>query len=331
MNDSLAGTARLIRQTFWGLLPLFLLALSGCGSSHSPAGGESAQASPETPGQPRTIICTTGMVADLVRNVARSPIEKKRLEVVQLMSDEADPHLYKTSPNDILKMQRADAIVYSGLHLEGKMGQVFENLARRKQILAVAEQLPPDRIIRMDEHFPDPHVWFDVELWSSGIPSVVKLVGELFSDERDRIEADAVEYRKQLRHLHDRCRAEIASIPESQRVLITAHDAFHYWSRAYGIEVKAIQGISTESEAGVRQINELVKFIVDRKIKAVFVETTVSDRAVLALIEGCAQSGHKVVIGGSLFSDAMGKLGSPEGTYSGMVEHNLKTIVQALK
>lgn len=304
------------------------LGLAGCDqpSSSTGEGGPKSQQ-----GTKRTIVCTTGMVADLVRHVAQPVIDKQLLEVVQLMSDEADPHLYKTSPGDILKMQKADAIVYSGLHLEGKMGQIFENLSRTKKILAVAEQLPDEKILKMDEHFPDPHVWFDVELWSSGIPHVAKLLGEMFPEDRGAIDSTATAYQEELKALHERCKTETASIPDAQRVLITAHDAFHYWGRAYGIEVKAIQGISTESEAGVRQINELVKFIAEHKIKAVFVETTVSDRAVLALIEGCGQAGHKVVIGGSLYSDAMGKAGTPEGTYPGMVEHNLKTIVQALK
>jgi len=279
----------------------------------------------------KKIVCTTGMVADLVRNVARPLIENHQLEVAQLMSDEVDPHLFKTSPGDIQLMQQADAIVYSGLHLEGKMGQVFENLARRRKVLAVAEHLPTDLLLKVDDHFSDPHVWFDVGLWSRCLEPVTALLVEMFPDRKSDLENSAAEYRKQLDQLDGRCRTEIVSIPESQRVLITAHDAFHYWGRAYGIEVKAIQGISTESEAGVRQINDLVKFITERKIKAVFVETTVSDRAVLALIEGCSQSGHKITIGGSLFSDAMGKLGTPEGTYVGMVEHNLRTMVQALK
>ncbi|MCA9098026.1 MAG: zinc ABC transporter substrate-binding protein, partial [Planctomycetaceae bacterium] len=242
-----------------------------------------------------------------------------------------DPHLFKTSPGDIQLMQQADAIVYSGLHLEGKMGQVFENLARRRKVLAVAEHLPTDLLLKVDDHFSDPHVWFDVGLWSRGLEPVTALLVEMFPDRKSDLEHSAAEYRKQLDELDGRCHSEIASIPESQRVLITAHDAFHYWGRAYGIEVKAIQGISTESEAGVRQINDLVKFITERKSKAVFVETTVSDRAVLALIEGCSQSGHKITIGGSLFSDAMGKIGTPEGTYVGMVEHNLHTMVHALK
>lgn len=306
--------------------------LAGCGGGNATTSETSSTSafSGQTPGGKR-IVCTTGMVADLVRNVGRSLIESRQLEVIQLMSDEVDPHLFKTSPGDIQLMKQADAIVYSGLHLEGKMGQVFENLARLRKVLAVTERIPQERILKIDEHFSDPHVWFDVGLWSQGLVPVTGLLTEMFPDAKSDLERAAAGYRKQLEELDERCRSEIATIPASQRVLITAHDAFHYWGRAYGIEVKAIQGISTESEAGVRQINELVKFITERKIKAVFVETTVSDRAVLALIEGCSQSGHQIKIGGSLYSDAMGKLNTPEGTYPGMVDHNLKTMVQALK
>lgn len=306
--------------------------LAGCGGGNATTSETSSTSSlsgQNTGG--KRIVCTTGMVADLVRNVGRSLIESRQLEVIQLMSEEVDPHLFKTSPGDIQLMKQADAIVYSGLHLEGKMGQVFENLARLRKVLAVTERIPQERILKIDEHFSDPHVWFDVGLWSQGLVPVTGLLTEMFPDAKSDLEQAAAAYRKQLEELDERCRSEIATIPASQRVLITAHDAFHYWGRAYGIEVKAIQGISTESEAGVRQINELVKFITERKIKAVFVETTVSDRAVLALIEGCSQSGHQIKIGGSLYSDAMGKLNTPEGTYPGMVDHNLKTMVQALK
>lgn len=313
------------------LMMLISLLIAGCHGADATSAKRDASAESTATSKSQRIVCTTGMVADLVRNVSRPLIDSHQVEIIQLMSDEVDPHLFKTSPGDIQLMQRADAIVFSGLHLEGKMGEVFESLARRRKVLAVAEHLPEDRILKIDEHFADPHVWFDVGLWSKGLEPVTGLLVEMFPDHKSELETAAAEYRKQLEELDERCRTEISSIPESRRVLVTAHDAFHYWGRSYGIEVKAIQGISTESEAGVRQINELVKFISERKVKAVFVETTVSDRAVLALIEGCSQSGHQITIGGSLFSDAMGKLGTPEGSYIGMVEHNLKTMVQALK
>ncbi|MFO1022087.1 MAG: zinc ABC transporter substrate-binding protein [Planctomycetales bacterium] len=217
------------------------------------------------------------------------------------------------------------------MHLEGKMGEVFENLARRKKTIPIADSLPKDRLLGLEAHFADPHVWFDVSLWSETIAVVAATLSEMAPQYASEFKSRAADYKAQLEKLHQECRTEFATIPEPQRILVTAHDAFHYLGKAYGLQVKAIQGISTESEAGVKQINELVAFIAKNKIKAVFIESSVSDRAVKALVEGCSQTGHAVKIGGELFSDAMGKPGTPEGTYPGMVRHNLHTIVNALK
>lgn len=302
---------------------LAALAVSGC---------DKPSASRETASQNDgrlEIVCTTGMVADLVRNVGG-----EHVRVGQLMGEGVDPHLYKASPGDVRVLSRADMIFYSGLHLEGTMADVLKSLARRKPTFAVTaklEETSPDRLLEVGEDYYDPHIWFDVSLWSEAAEYVGEVLAEADPDHAEDYRRNLEQYRDELSALHEYAREQIASIPEPQRVLVTAHDAFHYFGRAYGIEVEAIQGVSTESEAGVRKINELVDFLAERKIRAVFVETSVSDRNIRSLLEGASRRGHTVTIGGSLYSDAMGVEGTPEGTYVGMVRHNVDTIVSALK
>jgi manganese/zinc/iron transport system substrate-binding protein len=266
------------------------------------------------------------MVAAVVRQVGGA-----RVDVVQLMGEGVDPHLYKASPGDVSRLRAADVIFYSGLHLEGKMAETFELMSRRKPTFAVTADIPADRILISQGSFPDPHIWFDVSLWSETVDTVRDRLAEYDPPHADEYRGRAAKYRSELAALHAESRARLHDIPPQQRVLVTAHDAFHYFGRAYDVEVRAIQGISTESEAGVKEINELVNFIVARKIKAIFVETSVSDRNIKSLVEGCRQAGHEVAIGGELFSDAMGQPGTPEGTYAGMVRHNVETIIKALK
>jgi manganese/zinc/iron transport system substrate-binding protein len=275
---------------------------------------------------PIKVVCTTGMVADLVRNVGGSHVD-----VTQLMGEGIDPHLYKASTADIDKLGAADVIFYSGLHLEGKMGDVFERMARQKPVFCVTEGVPEELVLEVAEGHYDPHLWFDVSLWSRCADFVEKSLCGFDPAHSQDYQKHSAEYRQRLDKLHEECKQRIAAIPAERRALVTAHDAFSYFGRAYEMEVKAIQGISTESEAGVKEINELVAFIVERKIKAVFVETSVSDRNIQALVQGCNAQGHKVEIGGELFSDAMGAPGTPEGTYEGMVRKNVETIVKALE
>ncbi len=271
------------------------------------------------------IVCTTGMVADVVRNIGG-----ERVKVEQLMGEGVDPHLYKSSPGDLARLDAADVIFYSGLHLEGKMAELFERIATRKRTVAITANLDHDKLLGADGSH-DPHVWMDVALWSEATRLVVETLADFDPEHASEYQTHGEQYRQQLTALDQECRTQLASIPAAQRVLVTAHDAFSYFGRAYQTEVRAIQGISTESEAGVREINELVSFLVERKIKAVFVETSVSDRNIQALIEGCQSRGHRVTIGGALYSDAMGAAGTPEGTYIGMIRKNVATIVEALK
>jgi manganese/zinc/iron transport system substrate-binding protein len=266
------------------------------------------------------------MVADLARQVGGD-----RVQVIQLMEEGIDPHLYQAKSSDVVQMKQADLIFYNGLHLEGKMTEMFETLARERPVFAVGEYFEPKKIISVKEGAVDPHVWFDVSLWNKARGVVQEVLEKFDPQHADEYRQRGSAYQKKLDQLHRETGEKIASIPKQQRVLITAHDAFHYFGRAYGIDVRGIQGISTESEASIKHVTDLVNFIVQNKIKAVFVETTINERNMNSLIEGCKAQGHSVITGGTLYSDAMGPAGTPEGTYIGMVEHNVRTIVSALK
>lgn len=268
------------------------------------------------------------MVTDIVRQIAGD-----KAEVTGLMGEGVDPHLYKPTRNDVRELMAADVVFYSGLMLEGRMGDNFTSLARGgKPVYPITEEIDPDYLREPPEfagHY-DPHVWMDVRAWSECVSLVAKVLGEYDIANADFYLINAARYQQELSKLHEYAKQAIATIPEDRRVLITAHDAFGYFARAYALEVRSVQGLSTESEASVQDINNLVNFIVENKIPAIFVESSVSEKNVRAIIEGAAQQGWKVSIGGELFSDAMGKPGTYEGTYVGMIDHNVTIITQAL-
>jgi manganese/zinc/iron transport system substrate-binding protein len=301
----------------WGFLAGLALLSAGCGK------GEAARGK-----YPLRVVCTTGMVGDLVRRVGGEFVS-----VSLLMGEGVDPHLYKPSPGDIQALSDADLIFYSGCHLEGKMGEVFASMARRKPTLGIADAIDPNDLLSGEGGFHDPHLWFDVSLWSRTLEPIREALTKYDPAHAETYQANAKAYRDELTELDGWARTELARIPKAQRVLVTAHDAFRYFGRAYDVEVRGIQGISTESEAGVGAINALVGFLKERRIKAVFVESSVSQKNIQALIEGCAvpPDALKLKIGGELFSDAMGKPDTPEGTYPGMVRHNVRLIVEALR
>lgn len=274
------------------------------------------------------VVSTTGMIYDAVVNIAGDSVEAQAL-----MGPGVDPHLYKATQGDLQRLTGADVVFYNGLHLEGKMGEVLEKLGRLKTVVAVADQIPGTEL-RQTPLFAgnyDPHIWFDVSLWKEAVKTVGKTLIEADSINAAVYQENMDAYLRELDALHNWVEEEIASIPANQRILITAHDAFGYFGDAYNIEVKGLQGVSTQSEFGLKDIAELVNLIVERQIKAVFVETSVSDRAINAVVDGCRQRGHDVVIGGKLYSDAMGEFGTEEGTYIGMVKANVNTIVSSLK
>lgn len=272
------------------------------------------------------IVTTTSMIADAVKNVTG-----ESADVIALMGAGVDPHLYKATQGDLQKLTDADIIFYNGLHLEGKMAEVLEKLGRTKTVIAVTESIAENKLRLITEDIHDPHIWFDVKLWKEAVTTIEQTLIKVDSTKQSFYQVNAKRYVTQLDSLDRAVAEQILTIPETQRVLITAHDAFGYFGDAYAMEVRGLQGISTVSEFGLKDVTELVDFIISRKIKAIFVETSVSEKSINAVIEGCKNRDWPVSIGGSLYSDAMGEANTPEGTYIGMVSKNVSTIVSALR
>ena len=273
------------------------------------------------------VVTTIAQIADVVRAVAGD-----KAEVSSLMGEAVDPHTYRQTRSDIVKLRRADLILYNGLYLEAQLEDLLLKLKERQPVVAVGEMIDPDRLLS-HPLYPgkfDPHVWMDVSLWRETLPGLVDTLSKLRPGARAEFEARATAYGEKLDALDQYIRDLVQELPEKNRLLVTAHDAFRYFGRAYGIEVMGIQGLSTESEAGLERIESLVDILVERQIPAIFVESSVADRNVMALLEGASAESHKVKIGGSLFSDAMGAPLTYEGTYIGMLDHNATTIANAL-
>lgn len=302
---------------------LLLLALAGCGVPIATPGGAGIDFSNRT----IRVVATTGQVAEAVRNVGG-----QRVTVQALMGPGVDPHLYKASAGDVLKIQNADVVMYSGLALEGRMIDIFERLGRTKPTYGIADAIPAERLRRPPEFQGayDPHVWFDPTLWSYAVDEAARRLSELDPLNAATYTTNAARYRAELASLDQYIRQRIASIPEASRVLITAHDAFGYFGAQYGVEVRGLQGISTASEAGAADVQGLARFIAERKIPAMFVETSVPQATIEAVLEAVQARGKQVVIGGQLYSDALGEAGTPEGTYIGMFRYNVDTIAKGL-
>ncbi|MCB9241021.1 MAG: zinc ABC transporter substrate-binding protein [Flavobacteriales bacterium] len=297
------------------LLLVFVLLISACTST------------PEENTKPE-IVVTTSIIADVVRNLTGDQIEVK-----SLMGPGVDPHLYKASQGDVSLLQNADLIVYNGLHLEGKMSEVLEKLKRSKTVLAVSDGLAEAdiRTINADANVHDPHIWFDMTIWRKGVVYISGELGKSFPAMKESIDQNTTQYLHDLDSIHTLCRAEIETLPTEKRILITSHDAFEYFGKSFNFHVRGLQGISTLSESGLKDVTDMVNFIIDHKIKAVFVENSVPQKALRSVIDGCKAKGHDVTVGGELFSDALGAARTPEGTYLGMIQFNVSTIVNALK
>lgn len=274
------------------------------------------------------VVATIGMIADIVKVVGG-----EHVEVDGLMGPGVDPHLYKASEGDVTALGNADLIFYNGLHLEAQMGEVLEKM-NDFGIKTVAVTDGIDHSILLESPaYPgqfDPHVWFDVTLWIQAVAQVEKTLIEVDPEHRSDFEANAQAYLTELETLHQYVLDQANSVPEEKRVLITAHDAFNYFGRAYGFEVRGLQGISTEAQAGTADVQSLADYIAENQIPAIFVESSIPQRNVEAVQAAVQAKGFDVQIGGSLFSDAMGSEGTPEGTYVGMVRHNINTIVNSL-
>ena len=284
--------------------------------------------SPESYSEKIAITTTTTVTTDLVENIGGDHVS-----VTGLMGPGIDPHLYRPSASDVKALQNADIIFYNGLDLEGKMGDIFVKIGREgTSVLAVSENIPPESLLILDANGNfDPHIWWDVKLWTEAAKVVATGLKEYDPNNSENYEKNLLEYLNQLDSLNSNNLNKINSIPSEQRVLVTAHDAFQYFGHAYGFEELAIQGWSTDSEAGIREIQNLADEISKREIKALFVETSISPATIEALKAAVQDRGHNIVIGGELFSDAIGEKGTTEGTYIGAFTHNIDTIVKALK
>jgi len=275
------------------------------------------------------IVTTTSMITDLVKNVGGD-----KVSVTGLMGAGVDPHLYKASEGDVSKLSQADMILYNGLHLEGKLVEVFENMQRQKiNTIAISDALDKKDLIGsiLFASNYDPHIWFAVENWEKATQFVADELSKALPEHREEFQANAKRYLGALKALKAELREEINTLPEEQRRLVTAHDAFNYFGRSFGFDVVGLQGISTATEAGVQDVQKTASYIIEHKVKAIFIESSLPKRTVEALQAAVNSKSHQVAIGGTLFSDALGNPGTPEGTYIGMFHYNVKTMVNSLK
>ncbi len=279
--------------------------------------------------QKLNVVTTTSMITDLVKNIGGDVIE-----VQGLMGSGVDPHLYKASEGDVSKLVNADVIFYNGLHLEGKLVEVFEKMEHQDiKTIAIGESLDKNTLIGSDYFASnyDPHIWFNVENWKLITNFVTKQLVTIDPKNAEVFKANSASYLAKLSKLEDRLQKTIATVAKEKRILVTAHDAFSYFGQAYEFNVVGLQGLSTATEAGVQDVQKLANFIIKKEIKAIFVESSVPKRTIEALQAAVKSKDHEVAIGGTLFSDALGTPGTTEGTYIGMFEYNVNTIVNALK
>lgn len=282
---------------------------------------------PATAHAQTNVVATIGMIGDVARTIAADCAT-----VTTLMGPGIDPHLYQATARDVQTFGSADLILYSGYTLEGQLADILDRLGQRAPTLAVSEAaVPPADLLTTDDSYGvDPHVWMDVSLWARTVPVIATALTDEAPQCAEAIAERATAYQAQLLTLHDWVKESLATIPETRRVLVTAHDAFAYFGRAYGIEVAGIQGISTAAEASIADIRETADLLVERAIPAIFVESTINRRTIEAVIDAAAQQDHAVTIGGELFADAMGETGTPDGTYIGMIVSNARAITEAL-
>ncbi len=282
----------------------------------------------ESNGKPN-IVTTTTMITDLVNAIGGDQIN-----VQGLMGSGVDPHLYKASEGDVTKLANADLIFYNGLHLEGKLVEVFEKMESQNiKTVAIAEAVDKSTLIGSDyfQSNYDPHIWFDMSYWTEVGSFVTETLKTLDAENASYFETNWQAYKEQLTALKNEVNTTIEQLPKEQRILVTAHDAFNYFGRAFDFEVVGLQGLSTATEAGVQDVQNLAAFIIEKKVKAIFVESSVPKRTIEALQAAVKSKGHEVIIGGTLYSDALGDAGTVEGTYIGMFKYNVNTIVNALK
>lgn len=274
------------------------------------------------------IVCTTSIIADVVKNIGMDTIE-----VVSLMGPGVDPHLYKPVESDVIKIALADVIFYNGLHLEAKMADLFKQLAQEQTTIAVTKDIPSNQLLSVNDYGQifDPHVWFDINLWIYSVHTINQILKEKFPHHKDFYEKNSTKYIAQLKQLLDQTQQLMQLIPVNNRVLITGHDAFSYFGRLYNCKVIGLQGISTESCPGAYDVQKIIKLICDQNIPAIFIESSIPVKNILAVQEGVAADGKQVNLGGQLYSDTLGSQNSSGATYIDMIMHNVQTITQALQ
>ena len=307
------------------ILLVAILLLAACGedanSSSNGGGGDVG-------GRTIKVVTTTQQIADAARVIGG-----QRVEVYGMMGPGVDPHLYKATAGDVNELEEADIIFYNGLNLEGRLADLMVTMAAQKPTVAVGAAVPEDLLAEPPEFEGkfDPHIWFDPALWKHALQAIADGLAELDPDHASTYEENLEAYLAEIEDLEAYAEERLAEVPEGQRVLVTAHDAFGYFGLRWGYEVRGLQGISTATEAGAGDVQDLATFLVERNIKAIFIESSIPQSAVEAVIEAAESQGGTVTIGGQLYSDAMGDPGTDQGTYIGMYRHNVNTIVEALK
>lgn len=272
------------------------------------------------------VVCTTSMIGDCFTHVLDSFAEVK-----VLMGPGVDPHLYDARPSDLKALDEADVIIYNGFHLEGKFVDKFEKLARNKKVIALGEFVE-DKAHNASEfaNAVDPHFWFDPQMWTEALAATLDSMVKIYPEHKEVWKANFESYQNEVKAAETFVETTIKNIPAEDRILITSHDAFNYFGRRFGVEVRALQGISTLSEAGIKEVSNLVDYIIMHEVKCIFVESSVSQKALKSVKENCAAQNYTVVFGEELFSDAMGEAGTPEGTYPGMLKANAQRIANGI-
>ncbi|WP_280208110.1 zinc ABC transporter substrate-binding protein [Brevibacillus sp. AY1] len=303
-----------------GVLALSLF-LAGCGAASENATSDSNERNDTI-----RVVTTIAQIAEPI-----SVIGGDKVEVESLMGPGVDPHLYNATQGDIKKLESGDIIFYNGIHLEGNMVEIFKQIGKKKPVTAIAESIPQDKLLKDETGQLDPHVWFDIDLWKIALGSATEELKKAAPQHANLFEANKTKYFAELDTLKQESLEKLRQIPQEKRVLVTAHDAFGYFGRIQEMKVVGLQGLSTEDEIGISDIQTTINLLLEHQIPAVFVESSINQNSIKAVIEGAASAGLDIKLGGELFSDAMGDAGTPEGTYLGMYRHNVETIYQALK
>ena len=309
---------KIVQRIYISVCLIGILIWSGCDLKGQPG---------DATGDKLRVVTTIGMITDIAKNVGGT-----RVEVTGIVEPGVDPHFYSLTPKDVQRLGSAHIIFYNGLHLEAKMGDILAKMSEDTLTVAVTDAVDRSLLLTPAEYegLYDPHLWFDVKLWMQAVGKVRDALSEFDADNTDLYRSNAERYLTELVELNEYVKSQVERVPSQQRVLVTAHDCFNYFGKAYGFEVRGLQGISTATEVGIADIQELATFIAERSISAIFVESSVSPRSLKAVKAAVKSKGFDVEIGGELFTDAMGNEGTPEGTYIGMIRHNIDTIVHAL-